>query len=738
MPVPPRPRPEPPRGRFALACALGALVGAGVVAVIAVQIGVGPGTRHYSDDFFDAQARAWLGGHWDVPAGVVGIEGYATDHGMQMYFGAFPALLRLPLLAVTDRLDGQLTVPSMLLAFVVVAVAASHLLWSARSLTAAGKRGGNGRSAHGWFPDALAALTLALVTGASTVTFLAAQPTVYTEAVLWGIALALACADLLVLHLRTGRGSTLVAAAVLAAAAVNTRISTGAGALAAVAVVAVFALPGPAPAGSRRARLGGVLGLDHPAAVGATETGATGDGGGADTPAGPGDAAERPDHRPVGPVRPVGDSRRAAGWALALVALGAVAFAGVNVARFGAPLTIPYAQQVPYRTQPERLAELERTGSLFAPKYVLGNVLTYLRPDGTQLEPAPAVTFLDTADNVRWLTAPPNLFEPTASAPAAMPGLVVLAAVGFVVLVGRARRAEVSPFRVPVAGALLGTLFVFAFASLAHRYTGDLVPLLVLLGVLGTARIGAVTAATARVGAIVGLSATLVWGAWSQVGLTLTIAMRSALHNADALDRWVGVLTDLERRVDGDAVVPRVEAPPRPSGWWQRIADPACDRVYVSYDGSWYAVDHRSGTGAFRLSVTPPPPDGKPRTLVTADDGTVRVGLRDDGGGPTLVVSTDGGATWEAPAGRGGRRADGVDEPQVLPVVDRRIDLHIDVDPFLRRVTAGGDDPDSFAVVRRALDHTPVGAELRPDPGVDVQVVEDPPSRCEEWTRPRD
>ncbi len=56
---------------------------------------------------------------------VVGYEGFIVDHRTYMYFGPFPALLRLPVLAVTHGLDGRLTPWSMTVAFVVALVGAS-------------------------------------------------------------------------------------------------------------------------------------------------------------------------------------------------------------------------------------------------------------------------------------------------------------------------------------------------------------------------------------------------------------------------------------------------------------------------------------------------------------------------------------------------------------------------------------------------------------------------------------
>ena len=84
--------------------------------------------------FYDAQAHALLGGHWDIPAGKLGFEAFLIDGKQYMYFGPWPAFLRLPIAAVTDAFDGELTQLSMLLAFAVLMVATVRLLWRVRTL----------------------------------------------------------------------------------------------------------------------------------------------------------------------------------------------------------------------------------------------------------------------------------------------------------------------------------------------------------------------------------------------------------------------------------------------------------------------------------------------------------------------------------------------------------------------------------------------------------------------------
>src|SRR5271154_4892806 len=70
-------------------------------------------------NFYDVQARAMLHGHWDMSPKVLWIEGGGDAGLTYMYCGPVPALLRIPVLLGTSRLDGKLAELPLLLAFVV-------------------------------------------------------------------------------------------------------------------------------------------------------------------------------------------------------------------------------------------------------------------------------------------------------------------------------------------------------------------------------------------------------------------------------------------------------------------------------------------------------------------------------------------------------------------------------------------------------------------------------------------
>ena len=123
------------------------------------------------DNFYDLQGRALLAGHLWVPNGSLGIEAFVHGGRQYTYFGLFPSLLRLPVLAVTHAYDGRLTAPSMLLAWVVTGVVAPLLLWRVRVLV-------RGDAVVGWAEAAACGVSVAALTGGSVLVYLASEPKV--------------------------------------------------------------------------------------------------------------------------------------------------------------------------------------------------------------------------------------------------------------------------------------------------------------------------------------------------------------------------------------------------------------------------------------------------------------------------------------------------------------------------------------------------------------------------------
>lgn len=424
---------RPDRSRYFLACACGSGVGAVVFTWMLTA-----GSRNLfrwqkMGSFYDAQAHALLDGRWDVPQQVLGIESFTVDGKAYLYQGPIPALLRMPILAFGDRLDGRLTQLSMLAAFVVIAMVLGHMSWRLRSLVR--------RDEPVTVPETLGlGGFMALLTGGSSLLFLASRAWVYHEALIWGVAFSLAALNSLLAYRIEPSRLRLALLTTLTAAALLSRASIGLGPLAGLALACGLDLAKARPWQSHR-RL--------PATLWACR------------------------HLVVAPAIPLG------------------LYALVNHIKFGTLFSIPFATQGFTLVDPARQEMLAaNNGTLFGLQFIPTSIWHYLNPAAlgftrrfpfVDFPPIPGRVFGD----VRF-----DLIDRTASVPASLPILCVLALVGMVA-VARDRRSasphqpRLWPLRVPLLAATAGGMTILPFGYIAHRYLADLFPLLALSSIVG-------------------------------------------------------------------------------------------------------------------------------------------------------------------------------------------------------------------------------------------------------------
>src|ERR1700728_2485454 len=182
-------------------------------------------------NFYDVQARALLHGHWNMPPLVLWVEGIKTAGRTYMYYGPVPALLRIPVLLITSRLDGRLTEVSLLIAFVVTLVFVSRLSWKLRLVV-------RGAEVLSWGEAALAGVWTAVIGLGSVFLFLSGSIQVYHEAELWGAALTLGAFDAIFGFVLRPSRWRVVGAGALATLSIMTRGSVGAGPVAALGLLA--------------------------------------------------------------------------------------------------------------------------------------------------------------------------------------------------------------------------------------------------------------------------------------------------------------------------------------------------------------------------------------------------------------------------------------------------------------------------------------------------------------------
>lgn len=578
--------------------------------------------------FYDVQARALMHGHVDVPPGSLGIEEFVVRGRSYMYFPPFPALLRMPILAVTDRFDGRLTAVSMLAGWLVFATCAAALVWRIRRLI-------TGDRPVSRLDGCLAALVLALVTGGAPITFLASRPFVFHEVYIWNAALALA---VVLSVLRTVERPS-IAGVVLVAALTTALVLTR------------------APAGWVTAIA--IVGL----AVWIRVTRAFGD-----------------RSRTFGRLLTTGS--------VVAVVIGA----SINWIKFHHAFRFPIDEQVWSRINPARQASLAANGGrLDGLQFVWTTLTAYFRPDGIRFSAYPPFVSLPARPPAPIGGVTLDQTYRTASITSIVTLLFVLAVWGIVVLSRRRRDDHRDPLRILFAGTIVATGPVLAFSYIAFRYTAEFVPALLIGSAVGIADIGPrlerATPGIRRVG-IAGVAALgaigLVSGWAVGVGeariasggarLEGLIAARDGFGGAH-LVRQVTVLPDTgaadEVAVVGDcdAVYVGTGDPVDP---WRVVAVRGLDiriRSEQAASPGVATIARFASTPSLRRSLDLElGSDGRYRLVVRASDGVVPSSWFDLADGVTLSISAD--------SGLGGYRIDDDRSGAVLDAVEAL--THID------------------------------------------------------------
>ncbi|HEY1739182.1 MAG TPA: hypothetical protein VGI86_10745 [Acidimicrobiia bacterium] len=437
----------------------------------------------------DAQARALLHGHWNMPLRSLAIEAFDIHGRYYTYFGLWPSILRMPILLVTHHFDGHLTAPSMLLALVVTLVSTARLHWSLRKIMRPDAPLGRG--------ETLSVAAIQLLVGAgSVVIFLGSRPLVYHEMEIWGVATGLLTADYLCRYAMRPSIGRAVLVGVAATIAAMSRPSVGFGAIAAAGLLALVELI--QLVGSRR----------------------------------------RPNHD---------DSAAHGSWSrlLALagtgVVLPAAVYGAINEARFGTLFSLPLNRQVFTFVDRQRQITLAANGdSLFGAKFAPTTLFQYARPDALRFTSRyPFVDFpLHRAHVFGHVIF--DTLDRSSSVTASMPGLLLLAIVGTVFLIRR--RGLLARAVAPAAiGLTAGTVFVITIAFVTNRYLADIVPPLVLLALVGVQGVASMRPLNSRAGrtGVVAIVVLCAFGAWASFGLAV-VYQRDLQPNDPGYGRGTG------------------------------------------------------------------------------------------------------------------------------------------------------------------------------------------------------
>lgn len=430
--------------------------------------------QRFASNFYDTQGRAILHGRMSVPLYSLGIEGFVIDGRTYMYFPPFPALLRLPVLLITDRLDGRLTAPSMLLAWVLLAAATAVLIWNVRMLM-------RGSSPVGRFEALAYGVLMVSITGGSVIVSDASLPWVYHEVYVLATALTVATLASLLALIRWPTIRRAVLAGAFALGVILTRTTSGWAMC--LTVIAI----------------GAWLAVRH---------------------------------------------RRSRRIAAALIGGGVLALfigAAINWAKFRHPYMFPLEHQVwTTRNSRRRLALRMNNGTITGPQYFLTSLVNYFRPDGIRFVPyVPFVTL--PADPARpYGGAFLDQWYRTGSVTTFMPLLFASTLWGFVSAFRRRVPAGIRALRIPLLGALLVAGGVMFYGYVAHRYTSEFLPVLILGSTIGVVDIAGRLRTRSRRGkqvAVTGMAALALFGCFASMAVGVAAA-RTTFRGA-GLEQYV-------------------------------------------------------------------------------------------------------------------------------------------------------------------------------------------------------
>ncbi len=188
------------------------------------------------DNFYELQARGMFAGHFYVPTGSLGIEGFLHAGRTFTYFGIWPSIIRMPILVFTHTYDGALTAPSLLIAWLLTGVFTALLIWRIRILV-------RGSVVMGRAEAASYGVLTATILGGSVLIYIAANPSTYDEDFAWSVALVVGALFTLLGMMERPTAKGAVATGLLILAANLNRSPTGyACVIAALLVAGWFAI----------------------------------------------------------------------------------------------------------------------------------------------------------------------------------------------------------------------------------------------------------------------------------------------------------------------------------------------------------------------------------------------------------------------------------------------------------------------------------------------------------------
>ena len=507
--------------RFTLAVVLGAAVAAIPLAFVLFDLwsgGISLTRAVQPSKFYTFQAQAMLHGHLWVRPGSIGIEGFVIHHKTFTYFGIFPSLLRMPFLVVAPHLAPSVfTAPMMAVAWVLTGTMSGLLLWRVRILA-------RGPAPVSQLEAATAGAWMATVLGGSVLLFLSATPWVFSEDIVWSVALAIGAAFLLLGVLESPSLGRVTAAGLVVIAADLNRVTTGVAAITGALLVGAWLC---LTRGERR-------------------------------------------------------DRRCGGALIGAGVLAGLLGAAVNQVKFGMLFGLPMADHVWTHLNIHRQQFLaahggQETGLAFLPS----TLLAYLQPFGLRINGTFPFVWLPGHPAAQLGGVLFDQTYPTASIPASMPLLTALGVVGVVIALRSRGDRGLALVRLPLLALAVACAAIFFWGYIATRYLGDFLPFLVLASAVGL--VGLVAWLDGRSRRI-----RIAWGAGIGVLAVVSMAINASLASSPGQDwtptqasRFVSAQRSLSI-TPLSSTIHVVDRLPRYAPVGALYATPSCDGLYLS------------------------------------------------------------------------------------------------------------------------------------------------------------
>ncbi len=481
----------------------------------------------YEDNFYDLQARAMFHGHFWLFKPGIGIEAFIHDGRSYTYFNLFPSLIRMPILLVTHDLDGKLTAPFILLAWLLTGLFASLLLWRVRFLVRGSVVMGRGEAVtYG--------IVMTTILGGSVFLLLAAIPFVFNEDLAWSICVTVGGLFALLGVLERPSWGRVTASFVFVLAANLGRVTTGWALVIGTVMMAAWFGIGRSGKESRRWAL---------------------------------------------PVLGAGLVPLLVGCAVNYAKFG-VPF---GVSNFDQVFTMVNA----YRRRFLAANHNSEWGTIFIPT----NLLAYLRPDGIRLSTVfPFVTLPAAPPNALSGVLFDRRYR-TASLPSSMPLLFVLSCWGLITAFRPRPIGRVALTRLLLTAAAIAGAALLIWGYIAPRYLADFVPFLVLGCAVALPDIWRRLERrkrSLRIGAIAAIAAAATFSIVANIGLAIT---PDEEWNSTQLVHYVEAqkaISDFTGHPLGARVVRAKSLPPwGPADQLYVIGD--CQGLYIS-NGEYYST----------------------------------------------------------------------------------------------------------------------------------------------------